>query len=96
VQECRGGGAGDSRPSPKQIPNLNSSTQPPAPQVQNTLRQLEAQVEAAAARGAALNVGPPLVDATCVLMTLVLQIDRVAEDLKQVKQENAQLSKLLA
>jgi len=47
-------------------------------QVQNTLRQLEAQVEAAAARGAALNV------------------ERVSEDLKQVKQENAGLSKLLA
>lgn len=31
--------------------------QPPLSQVQNTLRQLEAQVEAAAARGAALNVG---------------------------------------
>ena len=36
-------------------------------QVQNTLRQLEAQVEAAAARGAALNVPSPVVNAgACV------------------------------
>ncbi len=44
---------------------------PSPPQVQNTLRQLEAQVEAAVARGAALNVPTPpsshLRSCTCVL-----------------------------
>jgi hypothetical protein len=35
-------------------------------------------------------------NSACGLITHNSQIERVAEDLKQVKQENAQLSKLLA